>query len=117
MKLEQADLDAIADAVVAKIKAADAAPVPAKAAAKGKADKAQPAAEAPKAPAADGKKAPIRDDVHAALSAYSKAFGKDAALAILHEYSPTLTALPEDKFEEVITKLKASPAASESEFD
>lgn len=113
----------VADEDVAKFVAfiqagvAPAAQAPAKAPKAEKAPKPQPAAETPPAPAAAAKDAPSRDDVHAALSKYSQEHGKDAALTILHKYSKTLSALPEDKFAEVIEKLSAPVLDTSDAFD
>lgn len=113
MKLEQADLDAIADAVVAKLNATKSSTeTPTKAAAK---PAAKPKAEA--APKAET--AVTRDDVFAALNAHAKRNDKTKAVAILQEYSPSLGKLDESKFAEVKAKLDAdiAPAGDDSAED
>src|SRR5690348_14784747 len=104
MKLEQADLDAIADAVYQKLKAeavdlgkktTDAA-APAKPATKPKVEKPAPKPEA--APKATDAPALGRDDVHKALTDHAKRHTKEAAIAILKQYGESLGKVDPSKF-------------------
>lgn len=114
--------DAIAEHIIARLKEAGlvvaapaAVPETAPAAAPTKAA-AKPAAKADPKPAAKpaGKAAaaptPARDAVHEALRTYMQANGKDAALAILHKYAPTINELKEEDFPKVLAELAGEPA-------
>lgn len=131
LNFEPADIDALADAVITKLKAeglvfvgapAAEAPAPTKPATKATKAADKPKTEA-KAPEGAG---PTREDVHAALRTYSGPKEaadyekrKDAALAVLHKYSPTLATLKAEDYPAVIQKIadldKAAPAAEADE--
>jgi hypothetical protein len=117
--LSDEDVERIADAVFAKLKAnatvvqksTEGAEAPEKPATKPRGKTAdKPKTEAP--PADDGAKAPTQDDVQVALKDYAKANGRDKAAAILKKYAGAVTELSAGDLQKVIDDCKAGPKAA-----
>lgn len=130
---DSAALDALAEAIVKRLKpllqAAPVAEAPAPAAAPAKAPTkpakpaaAPKAADAPKADAKPAEGAPARDAVHKALrdaagpkEAADYAAKRDAALAVLHKFAPSLAELAVDQYQTVIDAIKAPLATGDED--